>query len=134
MNIRPLFFLFLMTIAQVSQADVHTIDRDLADCIDRDSSTAGMVDCTNTSYEQWDNELNQQYAALMAVISAGDQQVLREAQRQWLAFRDAEFKAIDAFYSSKDGTMYLPMRAGDRLELVKARALKLAAYVSLMRD
>lgn len=134
MKIRPLLLLVLLITAAPLHANVHPVDKYLTACIERDSTTAGMVDCTNAAYELWDKALNKQYAALLSVLSASDKQTLREAQRQWLVFRDAEFKAIDALYSRKDGSVYLPMRAADRLDLVKARALKLSAYVALMKD
>ena len=46
-------------------------------------------------------------------------------------YRDAEFKLIDEMYKTKDGTMYIPMRAADRLEIIKTRALRLQAYRDL---
>lgn len=63
-----------------------------------------MVNYTNQAYSLWE-ELNIKYNNLMSGLSPADKQVLRNAQRQWVAFRDAEFEAIDALYNGKDGTM-----------------------------
>lgn len=91
-----------------------------------------MANCTYGAYSLWDKELNIAYENLMASLSPSDQQVLRNAQRQWIAFRDAEFKAIDALYKSKDGTMYIPMRVAERLDILKTRVLQLQGYRALM--
>ena len=126
--------LALLTVAPASHAAKHHIDSYLESCIDADSTTAGMVNCTNQAYSLWDKELNIKYVKLMSALAPADKQALRNAQRQWIAFRDAEFKAIDALYNGKDGTMYLPMRAADRLEVVKARVLQLSSYANLVND
>ena len=126
--------IILLTFAPASFAAEHHIDRYLESCIDADSTTAGMLNCTSQAYSLWDKELNIKYTNLMSGLGQADKEVLRKAQRQWIAFRDSEFKAIDALYKSKDGTMYLPMRAADRLEIVKVRVLQLQGYINLAND
>ena len=90
-----------------------------------------MTNCTNGAISRWDKELNSVYANLISSLAPSEQQALREAQRQWILYRDAEFKLIDEMYKTKDGTMYIPMRAADRLEIIKTRALRLQAYRDL---
>ena len=109
------------------------IDRKLEDCIDRDPSTAGMVECTEAAFAAWDKELNAAYQALAKLLGPEQKGALKTAQRQWLAWRDAEFAMLDAIYATREGTMYLPMAAGDRMEIVKARAVELRSYESLLR-
>jgi uncharacterized protein YecT (DUF1311 family) len=59
----------------------------------------------NQAHEMW--EMNKVYKRLMARLSPEQQQnTLREAQRAWLTFRDAEGKAISAIIASKDGTIW----------------------------
>lgn len=87
-----------------------------------------MTNCTNGASARWDKELNNIYTDLVPLLSPDEQNALRAAQRQWMLYRDAEFKLIDEMYKTKDGTMYIPMRAADRLEIVKARALQLQSY------
>jgi uncharacterized protein YecT (DUF1311 family) len=59
----------------------------------------------NQAREMW--EMNKVYKRLMARLSPEQQQnTLREAQRAWLTFRDAEGKAISAIIASKDGTIW----------------------------
>lgn len=116
------------------KAEEHPIDAFLTSCLAKDTTTAGMVQCTDLAYRRWDEELNRQYRQLMARLSGSDQTVLRDAQRRWLAWRDTEFALIDALYRPMQGTMYSPMQLADRLEIVKNRTLELAAYNQLRND
>lgn len=132
-----LMFLLLNTAAygqQEAQPQEHRIDKALGACIDKDSSTAGMSDCIGKAYESWDRELNKNYNKLSEMLRAKERQALKAAQLEWLKYRDAEFKLIDALYDTKEGTMYISMRAEDRLRIVKKRALELAAYLEFYEN
>jgi uncharacterized protein YecT (DUF1311 family) len=112
-----------------AQADSPHIDKYLESCIAADSTTAGMTNCTYGAYALWDKELNVTYKNLMSSsLSPSAKLALRNSQRQWLAFRNTEFEAIDAMYKNVSGTMYIPMRVGNRLEILKARVLQLQGY------
>jgi len=128
-------FVFLATVLlcqQVQAAATELPDDEItASCIDADSTTAGMIRCSYEEYDRWDQALNAAYKALLAGIAAPDKQAFREAQRQWIVFRDAEFMAIDAIFSRIEGTMYLPIRVSKRVELVKVRAIQLNGYATL---
>ena len=90
-----------------------------------------MTNGTNDAHALWDKEMNFAYRTIMASLSSDEQQALRTAPQQWIMYRNAEFKAIDAIYESKDGTMFRPMRAADPLQIVKARAMQLLANRNL---
>src|SRR5712691_9934792 len=105
------------------QTPQHPIDKALEACLDKDSTTVGMVDCIGKAYEKWDKELNRIYAELMKKLIPEGKANLKDAQLHWLKFRDSEFKLQDSIYSTLEGTMYIPMRASDRMELVKKRAV-----------
>lgn len=123
--------LLLYSTASVSHAASHHIDKYLELCIAADSTTAGMANCTYGAYSLWEKELNITSTNLMSSLSPTEGQALRNAQRQWIAFRDAEFKSIDTLYKSKDGTMYIPMRVADRMAIVKTRVIQLQGYRKL---
>jgi uncharacterized protein YecT (DUF1311 family) len=115
-------------------AATHPADKYLSDCIAANSTTAGMTNCTTRAHALWESELNIKYVDLRNLLSEKQKLALRDSQRQWIIFRDLEFKVIDAFYSTLDGTMYTPMRAADRLEIVKSRVLQLNSYVALIKE
>ena len=76
-------------------------------------STLGMSMCNNDEYEAWDVLLNEQYKLTMAAFKGMDVdegeyfssfavrvESLRDAQRAWIAFRDAECTLEYAIWGS----------------------------------
>ena len=112
----------------------HPIDKALEACIDKNGSTAGMVQCTDTAYAAWDKELNKNYGALMRTMKPAQKESLRLAQLEWIKYRDLEFKLIDSIYDTLQGTMYIPMRIDARMEVVKKRAVELKDFLDLVRE
>ena len=112
----------------------HPIDKALEACIDKNGSTAGMVECTDKAYAAWDRELNKSYGALMQSLKPKQKETLRLAQLEWIKFRDLEFKLVDSLYDTMEGTMYIPMRVDARMEVIRKRALDLKGYLDLVKD
>lgn len=112
----------------------HPIDKTLDACIDKNSSTAGMVECTDKAYAAWDKELNKNYGELMRTVNTKQKEALRLSQLEWIKHRDLEFKFIDSMFDTFQGTMYIPMRIGARLEIIKQRALKLKSQLEVYHD
>ena len=59
--------IFILTITASSVAlaeEKNPIDKWFGQCVEKDSSTAGMLDCCSQSYEMWDKELNKTYREL----------------------------------------------------------------------
>jgi len=116
-------------------AEENPIDLKLDACIENDPSTAGMIDCIGDAYAAWDRELNDAYKALMKRLpTPQEKESLKNAQRQWVVWRDAEFAMLDLLYGEFEGTMYRPMRVDDRMQIVKARALILRGYEELLKS
>jgi uncharacterized protein YecT (DUF1311 family) len=126
--------LLLVGIGVAQETPKHAIDKALEACLDKNQSTAGMVECEDKAYLKWDKELNRLYAELMKKISPDAKAALKDAQVQWLKFRDSEFKLLDGIYDKLEGTMYRPMRVDSRLEIVKRRALELNSHLELLKD
>jgi uncharacterized protein YecT (DUF1311 family) len=60
-------------------------------CMDESGGvTVNMLDCTGSETEQQDARLNQNYKAAMQALTPAQQTQLRDAQRLWIKFRDAE--------------------------------------------
>jgi len=110
----------------------HPIDREVSALLERDPSTAGQVRAFEKGIELWDAELNRTYKVLSAKLGEDGRQKLKDAQRAWLAFRDAECRRTNQLYSDKEGTMFISMSAASRMELVKARALELAHSIEIL--
>lgn len=110
----------------------HPIDLEISALLERDPSTAGQIRAFEHGIELWDAELNRAYKELFAKLGEERRKELKEAQRAWLTFRDAEFRRTDRLYGGKEGSMFLPMGVAARMELVKARALELAQSIEIL--
>ncbi|MCJ7587302.1 MAG: DUF1311 domain-containing protein [Candidatus Aminicenantes bacterium] len=110
----------------------HPIDQWLSECMEKDPSTQGMLLCLDEAYRRWDAELNRVYQDLMSRLTPDERAALRESQRAWLKQRDEMFKLLDAIYGRKEGTMFLTMRAADRVEIVQKRALELLGVLDVL--
>jgi len=97
-------------------------------------TTVDMVNSAGNDYEKWDRELNKVYSDLCVALQKHSKELkaLRDAQKEWLLFRDKEFELVDALYATKDGSMYRPMRIGDRTGVVKTRVEQLRERLSLL--
>ncbi len=112
----------------------HPTDQFLEKCMAKDSTTLGMTDCVNKAYQRWDDELNKVYKQLRSVLNPDQKKSLKNAQLKWIKYRDSEFALIENIYSSFQGSMFTPMRAGDRMEIVKKRTLEIKAYLDLNKE
>lgn len=132
-----LILLFALIFPGVSHAEeptiVHPIDKFHKSCIDKETTTAGMNNCTYKAYEMWDQELNKSYHELMDKLTPQSKQILKNSQREWMKFRDKEFQLIEQIYSQLEGTMYIPMLVNSRLVIVKQRTLQLKEHLNLLK-
>ena len=129
--------IFLCAFSAISIAQEpaqHPIDKALDACIDKNGSTAGMVECTDKAYAAWDKELNKNYSELMRTLNPKQKEALRLSQLEWIKHRDLEFKFLDSMFDTFQGTMYIPMRVGARLDIIKGRAVELKQNLELYQD
>ncbi len=106
----------------------------LARCLDdpAKASTGAQTDCEATATKAYDRRMNMAFAALAKRLPPEARARLRQAQRAWLVFRDAEAKARSALYATRQGTMYVPMEADAETRLTRDRALQLEAYLGTL--
>lgn len=98
-------------------------------------TTVGMVDCINAETEVWDAILNEEYGTTMSLLREEDETgdlaapgmtregALREAQRAWIAFRDAECRAQYARWGG--GTLRQVVGANCVMSETAERAIEL---------
>ena len=125
---------FILIPIRVSAQDNNPIDKELSECMDKDPSTHGVLQCIDKAYQKWEDELNSCYKKLTDMLDDEGKSSLKEAQRKWIEFRDLEFKNIENIYSFKEGTMYLPMQALDKMDILKHRALELKDFYELLTE
>ncbi|RKZ36725.1 MAG: DUF1311 domain-containing protein [Gammaproteobacteria bacterium] len=113
----------------------HPIDAKTDACLEKNDSTAGMIECSVQAEQLWDAELNRVYKALRSKLNANAKKQLKDAQLQWLKYRNAEFEAIKGIYKGiydamGGGTMWGMIAVGARAEIVKKRVLVLTGYLA----
>lgn len=112
----------------------HPLDAKVSALFEKANSTADMIEAATKGTKLWDQEMNRCYAELKAKMKPAAFTALQAAQRQWLAYRDAQFKAIQQFYGGFDGTMYIPMSANAAMEVVRRRALELHSMLEVLKE
>ena len=126
---KTILLLFCLTICVFSLAQ-NKIDTDLEKCLSQRNFTAGQISCASSARDSWDKELNKSYLSLTQKLSKTGKKELVEAQRNWILFRDSEFKLIDKYYFDvKKGTLFYVIAENKKLEIVKERALQIEEYV-----
>ena len=112
----------------------HPIEARLGKCIEKDSSTAGMIQCEDAAAKEWDAELNRVYKELMKKLPKKSAESLKAAQVAWLKHRDAENSFLGDLYGQFDGTMYRPMAVDAVKEVTRRRAEVLKRYLDLLTE
>lgn len=112
-----------------ADAPPHPIEAELERCLGTadGSTTFGSIACLDAAQTAWDRELNRVYGELRRALSPAGQSALRDAQRRWIAYRDAETAAIGTIYGELDGTMYRVMAADAVMTLTRDRVRELEA-------
>jgi uncharacterized protein YecT (DUF1311 family) len=108
------------------------IDTALTQCLDQPDgqSTMGMIACADQAYESWDKELNAAYATLLDGMEKDSATALKDSQRKWIAYRDAEFAFQGGAWTEDLGTAMRVTLALARSDIVRARVLVLRSYAS----
>jgi len=129
-----LFCLAMPLTLAAQEAEPHPIDQKLAAAIDENPSTAGMIQAISEATEAWDAEMNRAYGALASRMFPNEFASLKEAQKAWIAYRDAQIDSIGKYYANMDGSMWRPVAANAVMELTRQRALFLQDMERLLDE
>lgn len=106
-------------------AQTHPLDQQLQQCLNKESSTAGMSQCYSTANKSWDKEMNAQYNQAMKKLTGDAKDKLRTAQRAWLVYRDSWMDASRSYFLSSQGSMAALSVGAQGVNLVRNQALML---------
>jgi uncharacterized protein YecT (DUF1311 family) len=114
------------------KADTFAIEKRKEMRMEINWSTAGMNGATYEAEREYDNLLNKYYQKLMAKLKPEDKEILRQSQRNWIAFRDSErevnYMLTDWPYSG-GGTIQTTISANYYLEITRRRVIELYRYL-----
>ncbi|MFJ4347189.1 lysozyme inhibitor LprI family protein [Pseudomonas sp. NPDC089401] len=120
-----LYLMFLACFAPLALAEDNSPA--YSRCMDTASSTVAMSACIQAESQLQDARLNRVYKQLMAKLEAGPQKGLRDAQRQWIGFRDANCK----FHVQASGGTLAQLEGGMcMLDMTRERAAELERVLS----
>lgn len=121
---RAIFLAFLLSVLGQSVQAVAQ------ECDPSDESQAGMNICANAEYRAADAKLNKAYGEIVRRLAedAGAKKLLQKAQRDWIAFRDAE--CAFSTDGSKDGSIYPMLKSQCLAGLTTARTEQLSGYLN----
>ena len=91
-------------------------------------TTAGMTECTHTAYQAYDRQMNTLYQAVMAKSDPVSREAIRNAQRAWLAYRNAQKAADNAPWRADAGSVASPDIEGLNVEAIRTRIAELEYY------
>lgn len=110
------------------------IDKSVGACIDKDSAPNAIVACFSQGHRQWDAEVTKLYNELLGKLDNDKKETLKTAQAQWAQYRDSELRFIDALYAGEDHPAHAPLRADQRMQLIRSRALALHEYLASLEE
>ena len=114
----------LITLSAGAQAADDGYSPAYSACMDESGGvTMNMLDCMGSEIEQQDARLNQNYKTAMQALTPAQQTQLRDAQRLWIKFRDADCAILG---SLTGGTIDSVNSASCFLDMTKKRADDLA--------
>ena len=118
--------ILLIGLSQVASANETGLSKQFSACMDKSGgATPAMLDCIGSETKRQDVRLNKAYKEVMGQLSPARKNQLREAQRAWLKYRDANC----SFYSDPDGGTLATVNANDCLmSATAARAKEIEAF------
>ena len=112
----------------------HPIDVAYAAATERSGGvTADLLEAQSTAWAAWDQELNRTYAQVLKLVAAPRREVLRAAQRAWLAFDGAQ-AAWDGALQADHGSAGTISVNEASLQRRRARVCELLGDLDTLRD
>ncbi|WP_423902947.1 lysozyme inhibitor LprI family protein, partial [Campylobacter showae] len=109
------------SIEETSEEEFDESQARVDECMQKDSSTAGMIQCIDAEFAIQDKLLNQNYKKAISVLNDENKKKLKDIQRKWVAYKEAKCPFVPPM-----GTLYAVTAADCYLQMTKERARELA--------
>lgn len=114
------------------QIDTFKIEQKINKRLEVDYSTAGMLAVIYFAKNEYDQLLNKYYQLLLIKLDNSDKEILKEAQRNWIKYRDSEINLIETLSEeeySGGGTLQSVTVSSEIMDLTKQRTIELYTYL-----
>ena len=130
---RTASFLILMIFAvsvSSAQKKVDPIEAQAEACFGTPAgqTTEGMTDCSHQAYLAYDKRMNDMYQRIMRNADPQTRTLIRNAQRQWLAYREAQRQADNGPWRADRGSMASADIEALNVDAIRARIDELNYY------
>jgi uncharacterized protein YecT (DUF1311 family) len=130
MSPRATFLLGLLAATLLPAGEQTAFSPDYQRCLDRSGGvTVAIRQCSADELRYQDQRLNRYYQRLMARLSPAQKKELRNAQRLWIRYRDAN---CGFYVGLTGGTMDLVMADDCRVEMTARRATELRDLLEMV--
>ena len=126
--------IFLSCSYSTAQEILRPIDKAEQECISKTSDTQVMNQCSITAQNAWEKETKKTLSQLKYVLDKESYKSLIKSQNAWERYKVDEFEAIDNMLKDKQGTMYLNVDKGLKVDIVRQRTLQLQEYLKTIND
>ncbi len=117
--------------SQETETNTNTIDTAYSACLDKSEGvTANMNNCSGDASNKMDKRMNQLYKALMKKLPKPKQELLKNSQRKWLAWRTAEQELSYALDPNEGGTLQTVSAGGFAYAMLKRRVQEFERYLT----
>lgn len=89
---------------------------------------AGMTECSHQAYIAYDKQMNEVYRRLMETVDPQSKERIRESQRRWLAYREAQRAADDAPWRTERDSIASPDIEAMNVDAIRQRIQELRYY------
>jgi uncharacterized protein YecT (DUF1311 family) len=100
--------------------------------VDKANNASSTIDIIEKYYEYeqaLDKELNSAYSFLMSRLDDDSKKMLRESQRQWIKYRNAEFAFIEENWTRANfGSSFVISRGSYKTNFIRERIIQLLSY------
>ncbi|SFU23856.1 Uncharacterized conserved protein YecT, DUF1311 family [Paraburkholderia aspalathi] len=126
----PLLLMVLAVPIASAQKKVDPIEAQVEACLGTPTgqTTAGMTDCSHKAYLAYDRRMNDVYQRTMRNADPQSRMLIRNAQRQWLAYRDAQRQADNGPWRADRGSMASADIEALNVDAIRARIDELNYY------
>ena len=104
------------------QSDGKWIDETLEQCIKQQGGTNnGMVACLVEALDAWEKQLHDTYELLYSQMEGANRTNLHASQSAWEDYKKAQYRFLENYYGTMQGTMYKQIMVSEKIDVLKRR-------------